>query len=473
MSTINIGEGMRFGMGVDKSSELVRGEAIDFDRVDRETGGQNVDSTIKMIQSQESLQEELSISVNASFQLAFTASGDLKIKLAQSHVVNDFSVYMLFKAFVANPPASMVNPRLKGPAETIYKRNTEEFRQDFGDVYIDTIIGGGELFGLFIFETHDESSKSDLSADLNLSIGNFLEGGAISAAFHKTIEKVSRRANMTIRAIISGGSGLQNPQNLNDLATLHSTFNQAVLKHPIDYQVTLKDFRFLPLPPGPSFLEQFVRKDDMEECGRRVIEAMKQRAQIEYILTHKDEFANPDETALKAALLRVDALIPKLGQQATKCANATTDDVDKECSLAGLESVVVNLPARLTASDPLAAKLADVRAHDSRAAASFLIENQPENVDIDKRPGGGRFMIFKNNTGGVFFRPDIDGGNAHVVYGAIFQAYLAQGHCEGQLGYPIEDENSETFAAPDRGQHFEFRGTIFFNARTEQTKTFF
>ena len=78
MSTINIGEGMRFGMGVDKSSELVRGEAIDFDRINKETGGQQVDANVKMIQSQESLQEELNISVDASFQLALTASGDLQ-----------------------------------------------------------------------------------------------------------------------------------------------------------------------------------------------------------------------------------------------------------------------------------------------------------------------------------------------------------------------------------------------------------
>src|SRR6516225_4531545 len=148
MSAINIGEGMRFGMGVDKSSGLVRGQAIVFDGIDRETGGQNIpEAEVVMIESQENLQEELNISLNGSFQLAFEASGDLKTQLVQKHAVTDSSVYMLFKAVVANPPAFMINPRLTDQAAAIYQRDPEQFRQIFGDVYIDTVIGGGEFFG--------------------------------------------------------------------------------------------------------------------------------------------------------------------------------------------------------------------------------------------------------------------------------------------------------------------------------------
>src|SRR5262252_2135236 len=48
MSTITIGEGMRFGMGVDLSSQLVRGEAIAFDSINNQTGGQIVDASVVM-----------------------------------------------------------------------------------------------------------------------------------------------------------------------------------------------------------------------------------------------------------------------------------------------------------------------------------------------------------------------------------------------------------------------------------------
>lgn len=188
MSTINIGEGMRFGMGVDQSSGLVRGQAIIFDSIDRETGGQVApEAEVLMIESQESLREELNISVNGSFQLAFEASADLKTQFAQKHAVNDSSVYMLFKIVVRNPPAFMVNPRLADQAAAIYQRNPEDFRQLFGDVYTDTIIGGGEFFGLFIFTTQDTSSQKDVSAELNVSIGNFLEGGQITIQNRRAI----------------------------------------------------------------------------------------------------------------------------------------------------------------------------------------------------------------------------------------------------------------------------------------------
>jgi hypothetical protein len=122
MATITIGEGMRFGMGVDSSSELVRAEALAFDKTDAATGGQNVDAEVVMITSQESLLEKLDISVNASFQLALTASGDLKTRFSGEHVVNDSSVYMLFKAVVQNPPRFMINPRLKEPVAVLYPK---------------------------------------------------------------------------------------------------------------------------------------------------------------------------------------------------------------------------------------------------------------------------------------------------------------------------------------------------------------
>jgi hypothetical protein len=282
---------------------------------------------------------------------------------------------------------------------------------------------------------------------------------------------------MEIRAIISGGAGLLNPESLTDLSNIYKNFNQAVLEHPVDYQVTLKDFRFLPLPPGESFVEQIAREDNMQECGRRVIEAITQRAEIEYILANVDEFISPDVATLNTALQDVDALIPKLGQRATECANAATADVDNACSLADLEPVVVPLPARVQSTDPLGVKLAEVRAHDSHAATFFPDAFQPTN--FDNGPNNGRFMIFRDPqnpstaTGGVFWRADIDSGNAHVVYGAIFQEYLRQGHCEGLLGYPVDDENSNDVTAPDRVQNFEHHGNIFFDGHTGQTKAFF
>jgi hypothetical protein len=184
---INLTEGMRFGAGVDGITEEVRGLPIQFDDVSDERGGQIVRSEVKIIETQESLMESMNLSVNASVRYGM-ASGDAKFSLAQQHAVNHYSLYVLLTADVRNPARHMVRPRLTEEAARIYRNDPEEFRQIFGDSFIDEIFSGGDFFGLFIFETHDERSRTDLKASLDVSIGSFLSGGEISASFNNAIE---------------------------------------------------------------------------------------------------------------------------------------------------------------------------------------------------------------------------------------------------------------------------------------------
>jgi hypothetical protein len=474
MSTklIDLRESMRFGMGVDSLTEQVRGEALVFDGTTTNQGGQKVKASVQMIQSQESLMEALDISVNASVRYGL-ASVDAKMDFARRHAVNQYSVYMLFKADVRNPPKFMTNARLTDRAMEVYQRDPEEFRRAFGDSYIDEIYSGGEFFGLFIFRTRDESTRTEVSAKLDVSVGSFLAGGSISASFKNTVEEVSRRAQMDIQVIMSGGSGLLNATNLDELSALYRNFNASVRDHGVDYKAAIKEFQYLPLPAGPSWVEQLIRRDTIEECGRRVINAIQLRSKIDYILQNPGQFVEPDEEALRRAQSQLNALIPKWGQQALACSN----DVS-QCSLEGLDPVNVPLPQRMAIADPIDAKWEDIKAYDSRAAGYFLEKFlSPTNPisKYDRGPRGGRYKIFYNNgvpMGGIFWHPQVDNGNAHVVYGGIFQEYLRRGHCEGPLGYPTTDEQTYTPFRPgkqpdglDRVSYFE-NGLLWWDAQT-------
>jgi len=452
MKRINLSEGMRFGMGADSHTEEARGEAITFNGIEHEAGGQVVASALKMIQSQDSLMESMNISVSASVRYGL-ASGDARFDFAKKHAVNTYSTYLLLKATVQNPPEHMVAPKLTDTAAQLYQRSPEEFRQTFGDVFIDEIYSGGEFFGLFTFESQDESTKTEISAKLDVSVGSVLAGGSVSVAFSNTIEEVSRKSRMFIDVFMSGGIGLHNPRNLEELMTLYTNFNESTATHGTAYQASVKDFQYLPLPPGPTWAEQVVRRETVAACGRYVVDALKIRGQIEYILGHKKEFEAFDEAALRTQLQVLDSRFPLWAQRAKDC----VQDV-AQCSLAGVEPISLSLPTRLQSTDPLDWKWQDTLTYDSRAAAyfqpQFLGGSSITQYDRDDRRVG-RFKLFHRDgtgpeIGGIFWHPDL---GAHVVYGPIFQEYMNRGLCNGPLGYPTSDD--ETLASRDGGRGLE------------------
>lgn len=466
---INLTEGMRFGAGVDIDTEDVRGIALQFDGETTGHGGQQVAATVKMIESQESLMKALDLSVNASVRYG-VASGDAKFSLAQDSSVNQYSLYLMLSASVRNPPRYMDNPRLRPDARATYERDPEEFRNTYGDTYIDEIYSGGDFFGLFSFSTFDEQSRTDLKASLDVSVGTFLFSGEISSSFETAIEQAKKKSTMSIVAFMSGGSGLENPSDIEELKRLYRTFNQRVQEKPVDFKASIKEFRYLPLPSGPTYAEQQVRSDTIQQSARRIVEGIKLRGDVEFILKYPRQFEDPDLPALKATYEAIDDQLPKLAARARDCARDIT-----KCTLGGLEPIVVALPKRiLRAGDPLQDKWEDINENDSRATAWLPLDGTapfPKSDRADPKNGKesiGRFKLFYRNNApiaGLFWHPDF---GAHVVYGGIFQAYLAKGHCNGPLGFPKTDEETVTgagFTGLDRINVFE-HGLLWWDAKT-------
>lgn len=443
---INLSDGMRFGAGVDTHTEEVRGLPIVYDKETYGLGGQKVNAQVKIIESQESLMKSMNLSISAGVRYGL-ASADARFSMVQDSSVNQYALYVLLSTSVRNPPRYMVNPRLSDQAKQMYRNDPETFRSTYGETFIDEIYSGGDFYGLFIFNTYDERSRTELKASLDVSIGGFLAGGNISMAFESAIEESKSRSSMEIRAIMSGGSGLQNPSTLEELKQLYRNFNAEVQRNPVDFQASIKDFRYLPLPQGPTFAEQAVRRDTIDNSARRIVEGIKLRGDIEFVLKFPEQFENPDLPALKAAYAAIDEQLPKLAKRARDCAQ----DIG-QCSLGGLEPITATLPKRLAnAGDPLQVKWEDVLAHDSRAAAWVPSGGLRSPLSkYDRGPRGGRYKLFYNNdnkvTGGLFWHPDL---GAHVVYGGIMQTYLARGHCEGPLGYPKTDEATLTGSSAD------------------------
>jgi hypothetical protein len=440
MKVINLTEGMRFGIGVDGLTEEARATAIDFDAVVQGSdgqGGQFVTSDVRIIESQESLMESMNLSVAASVHYLPVGEANAKFSLAQQHSVNHYSLYILFSASVRNAPRHMAGARLTPVAAQAYRNDPEAFRLTYGDYFIDEVYSGGDFYGVFVFETFDETSRSALKTSLDMSIGNFMAGGDINIAFQNTIEEAKKRSSMQIRVVMAGGSGQENPTNMQELKELYRNFNKAVRDDPVDFKGTLKEFRYLPMPAGPSWAERAVRDDTIKECGKRIVEGIALRSHLDFILRYPEQFETPDIEKLKAAYRDVDALLPKLAARAGECSRDLS-----HCTLEGTQPVRVELPKRKEdAGDPLQVKWRDILDHDERAAPWVPEANLATPITKYARgPRGGRYKLFANAngpTGGIFWHPDL---GAHVVYGAIFQEYLKRGHCDGPLGYPRTDE---------------------------------
>lgn len=464
---VNLTEGMRFGAGIDSLTEEVRGLPIEYDGVSDADGGQTVRPEIKLIESQESLMESMNLSISASVRYAGSFSADAKFSMAQSNSVNRYSLYLLLTADVHNPPRHMLRPRLSTEATRVYRNDPEQFRRIYGDVFIDEIYSGGYFYGLFVFETEDERSRMDIKADLDMSMGNFLTGGEISAEFGMAIEKMKKKAKMEIKALISGGAGLENPTDLDGLKRIYKNFNQSVLENPINYKASVKDFQYLPLPEGPTWAETELRRSTIEHCGRNIINGIRLRGDLEYILRYPEQFENPDIPAVQAAHEKINALLPKMAARARDCAQS----IDR-CTTEGLTPVQIDLPKRIVdAGNPLEIKWEHLRAHDHRAAPHFErgADARPF-AEYDESERGGRRLFFGPSaapTGGLFWHPD---HGAFAVYGAILAAYLQLGDCEGRLGYPISDEETLTGRRGDgldRISRFEY-GLLWYDAQTGQ-----
>ena len=456
MIVINVGAGVRFGVGLDQITQDVRGEAIAYERITSESGGQIVPAAgVVLIETQEAFMNSLNISVAASVRYG-TASMDASMSFAESHAVNDHKLCMLFKVQVANPPKHMVAPQLTDEAKSVYIRDPEQFRAIYGDVYVDEIYGGGMFLGFFEFETRDERSKTELGGKLHGAVGGFLAGGEISASFDSTIQEFKGKTNMSITVQMSGGSGLENPSTLDELKELYQHFNAAARDNPVDYQASLKEFKYLPLPPGSSWVEQAVRRDTIETCGRYVIDSLSMRSNVDFILKYPDQFEwpsnDPNVDALNAYRGQLDERLAKWARRATAC----TNNID-QCAIAPDEQppMLPTLPPRKEDSDPLNGKWEDIKHHDDRAKPYFnsVFLEGTLNDDYERGPRDGRYKIFKsagNPIAGIFWQANI---GAFVVYGGLFAEYLRRDLCNGPLGYPTSDE--EPYGDQDRISYFQ------------------
>jgi hypothetical protein len=449
MKSISLSDGLRFGVGIDSATLSPRANAIEFESVTGGGQGQKTTATFKKIESMEQLVDEMDLSVAASVNIGLF-SADAKFKLVEKTAINEFSVYVLAKVLVSNPATYMVKPKLTAEATKVYLRDPNEFFMTFGDSYLDEVHAGGEFYGIFSFHTKDQNTSSAISADLNMSYGSVFSGVEINAEFNKTVQKFSKSSTLEITAFISGGTGISNPTELKDLVEIYKSFNSQVAIAPINQRGSLKELRYLPLPEGPVWTDQSIRKETIDTAGKNILQAIQLKHKIQYILDNSIQFENIDDIKRPELKDKIDALEIKIKNLADRARLCSTDI--SQCSLENIDSIDVPiLPKRISTQTPIEMKLDWLRSHNSTAASQFPAEGAAEQPNPAKYDivENGQYWYYRpvpNNQPG----PNIPASagifqakgstDAFAIWGILFKAYIEQyGGCAGQLGFPTSD----------------------------------
>lgn len=479
MKVVSISPGVRLGMGMDALSEEPRATAVDFrGSADSKWDGQRVVASTKMVESQQQLMESMNISAAASIRYGF-ASVDAKMELSKEHAVNSSSLFLVMRATVRTPPSYMLDPIMKQDAGDLWGENQDEFRSIYGDHFVDEVYSGGEFFGLFVFETFDEASHSALQASLRAAATGLVLGAEIQVSVKSAISEFEKRSSMSIYAAMDGGAGLQNPTNMTQLETLYRDFNRQVGLHPVPYQVSLKDYRYLPPPAPPTPpdpLEILAKESILATCSSYVIDAISTRSEIDFVLRNPDQFDSHDSSALRAHRRELDRLIPKWAERATGCAQ----DISA-CALAKDEEPppAINIPKRRLFSGTDQGVLAMETKWDWLLHHNDQAKKDFSATDLDNRnfrdhwqPGPEGRHIFFNRLGKprgaltVHVDPDLPPLNspdivgyaqdvqAYSIYGSFLDWWLEHGGAFGNCGYPAGDENYVQGMAGWRNQRF-------------------
>ena len=262
-----IGEGIsedtleRVGTGVDAGSE---GEDVLAD-------GQVAEFKFRMVTSQQSLEEELSIGVGVDARYGLF-SGGARFDFARSSSLDTRSTYILASATVKN---ALRSGRDFTPTEAAQRLidagDTDAFHTAFGTRFVQALRTGGELYVLVQVTSSDMKHQTNVAASLHAEYNGLAAGGSFQASFTQARNDASSHTEVNVTSKLVGGQGAQLQfvgAEADKIKAQMNAFAAAVHDHPVAYEAELLSYDALALP-FPSPLELADKREVLEDCLRQ------------------------------------------------------------------------------------------------------------------------------------------------------------------------------------------------------------
>ena len=155
---------VQLGIGYNSFTGETRGFAVEDTNVRSEVlRGQEVLYSIREVENREQLRQHLGVSASASYSGIFSVSA--KAEWSHDTTIDNHYFYLLISVRVKNGAAMLKKYELtKGAKDLLIKSpyNWKAFYAKYGDMFVHSIVSGGEFHALYEFQTHSREDKDNL-----------------------------------------------------------------------------------------------------------------------------------------------------------------------------------------------------------------------------------------------------------------------------------------------------------------------
>ncbi|ETI69401.1 hypothetical protein [Neobacillus vireti] len=242
------------GMGFNSETGLAVGTALEgFTIPDPVFNGQQVFSSISIINSHEELMESLGMSFEASGRYGL-ASGSLKAKFSESSNYNSTSTFLVAGVTVQNPISRGKNFKVSDTAKALLNANRfDEFKRAFGDSFVRGLQTGGEFYAVIRITSVNSSQQSKLSLGLEAEFNGLAAAGSFKTSFINANSKEETKSEYHATMYQCAGSGpeISPTVEISEVLARFKAFPAIAKASAFPYETEVATYDTLPLPTPP------------------------------------------------------------------------------------------------------------------------------------------------------------------------------------------------------------------------------
>lgn len=342
--------GMDYGVGVNSVTGHVAGPGVDPGKVEpiQNAGGQDVNTDLTIINTQDEFQKALDISASVNGQYGLF-SGNAKFDFSSRIGYQAESTFMVARVVVKNAFTQASRPQLRPEiAKLIEQGKWDRVREQVGDVFVRGFETGGEFYGVIEISSSVRTAQKKIAASLQAKYGVPLAGVEVNAQMSLSEEEKHAETRIVVNVFQNGGKGNESISDADTMLARYKEFPALVsAENARPIRALLASYRTLDLPTEPNFIDVNNRIAVLQERVSELNTVLELRNKVKYILAHPEYYIQPDINELNDASVALATLANTITRGASECANDSN-----KCQFAAFVLPKFVIPQRVVDAPP-------------------------------------------------------------------------------------------------------------------------